>query len=373
MAEALGLSWLPAVAPTRDTVGDKKGVMITRAPGDPALVQLGSYVATVMQAQLNAAWTVIDTASTIARPGAIDGVRNGLGVVRRVYYHDPRKGVFIADDLPGLFVYRAKQNLKTSRPAQDAHRLSRQIGLMWLPGPPPSDEKESTERVSFRQAVSASIHNALTWKRHPSWTVAADDAIPAGLKTSFATSPSPLVITSFDGAKLTVAPQRSASITTTVAPGAYDTTKPIVWTGIDERRDVIVQRTYLTNANGGETVPTILRFTEITKVEIPEMLLSTGAMTLGWWSSYEKPQGSLVMRACAFSYMQMTDIRDVDFEIKRVGEQAPIPMSGIEVLVAVGEDSFWDPDFRAQTPYDVEAHVQRVDGTDFTSLEIEGS
>jgi len=373
VAEALGLSWLPAAVPTRGTVGDQTGVMQTRSPGDPALVQLGSYVATVMQAQLNDAWMVIDTSSPIVRPGAIDGTRDGVGVVRRVYYHDPRKGAFIAENLPGLFVYQPKQNLKTNRPAQDAHRLTRQVGIMWIPGPPPSEEKESTERASFRQAVRASLHNAFTWKRHPAWTVAADDAIPEGLKTSFGTSTSPLTITNFNGSQLAIAPQRSAMVSTTVAPGAYNTSEPIVWTGLDERRDTVIQRVYLTNPNGGETIPTVLRFKSIVRVDIPAMLLITGAIKLGWWDSYEKAQGSLVMRACAFSYMQITDIRDVDFEIKRSGDQASIPVSGVEALVSVGEDTFWDPDFRAQRPYDIEAHVQHVDGTDFTSVEIEGS
>lgn len=373
MAEALGLSWLPAAVPTRGTVGDQKGVMQTRAPGDPALVPLGSYIAIVMQTQLNDAWNVIDTASTITKPGTIDGTRDGVGIVRRVYYHDPRKGVFIADHLPGLFLYQPKQNLKANRPAQDAHRLTRQLGVMWIPPPSPSEEKDSTERASFRQAVRASLHNAFTWKRHPAWTVAADDAIPEGLHTSLGTSTSPTTLTSFDGSQLTVDPQRSAMITTTPALGAYNTNEPIVWTGIDERRDTVIQRVYLTNPDGGEALPTVLRFKRIVQVDIPAMLLTTGAIQLGWWDSYEKAQGSLVMRACGFSYMQITDLRDVDFEIRRTGDQTPIPVSGVEALISVGEDSFWDPDFRAQRPYDIEAHVQHVDGTDFTSLEIEGS
>jgi len=365
MSEAIGLSWLPAIAPTRNA--DKS--IATRAPGDNALVPLGSYVATVMQAQLGAAWTVLDSTAAVTLSGTIDGTRDGANVVRRVYYHNPRKGTFIGADLPGLFVYRFDAPEKNQRVAQDAHRRQGTIGLLWIPNEAPTGDIRTDEWTTFKNSVSGSLHNALTWKRHPAWTVTADDAIPAGLKASTATSTAAVVLTSFTGPTLPATPKRSFSITTTAAAGAYNITDPILVTGTDERGTFTV-KLYLTDADGGETVATVLRFTAITRVELPAQLLTTGTYTLGWWENYEKTQGSLVMRACAFSRMDLREIRDVAFEIKREGLPS-IPVTGVEAIVDTAEDPFWDPDFRAQTPYVIEAHVRRTDGTDFTDLEID--
>lgn len=367
MTEALGRAWLPAVVPTRNA--DRS--IATRAPGDPALPLLGSYIATVMQAQLNDAWTTLDSRADISLPSMVDDTRAGVGVVRRVYYHNPRKGVFVGADLPGLFVYRYDNPVKMTRPAQDAHRRNGQIGLLWIPGEGPSKDIERNEWDTFRNSVSASMHNALTYKRHPAWTAPDDDAIPAGLKTTASTSTSAIIITSFNGSNLTVNPKRSASITTSATTGAFNTNEPIIWTGEDEVGS-FTERTYLTNANGGETIPTVMRFKKITRVELPAMLLATGSYTLGWWDSYEKAQGSLIQRVCGFITMSLRDIRDVSFDITREGpdkELGPLKVTGVEAVLDVGEDQFWDPDFRARTPYVVEAHVRRPDGEDFTALE----
>lgn len=369
MSEAIGLSWLPAAVPTRYTVGDRTSAIQTRAPGDSALVPLGSYVATVMQAQLGAAWTALDSNASVVLPGTIDGARNGANIVRRVYYHNPRKGTFIGADLPGLFVYRFDAPAKGQRVAQDAHRRQGAIGLLWIPGEPPTGDIGIDEWSTFKNSVSGSLHNAMTWKRHPSWTIAADDAIPAGLMPSAATSTSAVVLTSFTGPALTASPKRAFSITTTAAPGAYNIADPILVTGKDERGTFTV-KLYLTDTDGGETVATVLRFADITKVELPAQLLATGAYTLGWWENYEKTQGSLVIRACAFSRMELREVRDVSFDLKRTGLEN-ITVTGVEAIVDTAEDAFWDPDFRAQTPYAIEAHVQRTDGIDFTDLEID--
>lgn len=369
MAEAIGLSWLPAAVPTRYAVGDRTSAIETRAPGDPALVPLASYVATVMQAQLGDAWTVLDSRAEVAIAGGVDGDRDGANIVREAYYFDPRKGTFIEANLPGLFVYRFNQAAKNQRVAQDAHRRQGTIGILWIPGEPPTGDIDAGEWHTFRNSVSGSLHNALTWKRHPSWTVTADDAVPAGLKASTATSTSAVVLTSFTGPLLAPVPKRAFSITTTAAPGAYNIADPIIVTGTDERGSFSV-KLYLTSADGGETVATVLRFTAITKVELPAQLLTTGSYTLGWWANYEKTQGSLVMRACAFSRMELREVRDVSFELRRPGLDN-ITVTGVEAIVDTAEDAFWDPDFRAQTPYVIEAHVRRPDGIDLTDLEID--
>lgn len=372
MSDAIGASWLPALAPTRVLRGQSQ-VMTTRAVGDPALVTLGSFVATVMQAQLGTAWTALDSRAALPIAGAVDGTRSGLNVVRRVYYHNPRKGNFVADDLPGLFVYRFEAPEKAERFAQDAHRRQGAIGLLWLASPAPSVEIQRTERDPFNNVVSGSLHHALTFKRHPSWTIAEDDAAPEGMKTSFATSTSPVTVTVFNGslAGATMRPPRSASITTAAAPGAYST-DPIWFAGVDEFGKTFRDSVVL-SADGGETAPTVQRFARYTEVTLPAMLLATGAITLGYWDSYEKPAGSLVQRACGFSSMVLREVRRQPFEVLPDKGVAAIPMVGVEAILDVGEDEYWDPDVHARTPYDVEAHVRRTDvDIDFTSLEIDG-
>lgn len=372
MADAIGATWLPVLAPSTAVVGITSTVT-TRAPGDPALVTLGSYLATVMQAKLNAAWAVLDTASSVVLPGKVDGTRDGVGIVRTVYYHDPKEGDFVAANLPALFLYRQgrTQPARFTRLTSDAFRRNQVLVATWV-ATPTDIHRQRAERDPFMNAVNGVMHHALTYKRDPSWTIAADDRDLDGLKTSTATSTSAVTVTSFDGAlaSTTMRAQRSVAITAAPAVGAYST-EPIVVTGYDNRDRLFSAKTAFTSANGGETVVTGLRFARVTSVAFPEMLLNTGAYTIGYWDSPDKRAGSLVQRACQFANMTLREIRYQPFEVARGKGEDPVRLLGVEATVDVAEDQFWDPDVHATTPYTIEAHTQRADGDDYQSVEIE--
>lgn len=367
MSDALGAAWLPALVPSTTVQGNTR-IITTRAPGDPALVTLGSFLATVMQDQLNAAWAVLDTASTPTRPDTVDGTRDGVGVVRGVHYHDPSEGAFLAANLPALFVYRhTKQPARYQRVAADAHRRIQPIVVTWVTAPV-EVERQAT-RQPFANAVNAVLHHALTWKRHPSWVTPADERDLDALKTSFATSTGAVTISTFNGvmAGQTMAPPRPICFTATAAVGAYST-NPIVVTGVDKNGTFQDTASFAT-ANGGATVTTIFPFASPTSIALPAMLLTSGSLQIGYWDSPEKRGGSLVQRACGFSDMRLREIRFQPFNIARERGAEPVRLLGVEAVIDVSEDSYWDPDVHAQTPYTTEAHVQQPDGTDFSSLE----
>lgn len=352
--------------------GDTR-VVTTRATGDVALAQIGSYVATTMQAQLNTAWLVLDPASSVVRPGAIDGTRDGVGVVRGVFYRDPKKGVFATPDLPCLFVYRMETPKRYMRIAQNGHRRISTVAVMWVTSPV-DESREKTERATFHNSVEASLHHALVYKRHPSWVMPADERDVDGLKTTFATSTSSVVLTAFNGALAgtEMVAARPVCMTNTAAAGAYSTER-IKVIGTDENDLPLTDWMEFATLNGGETITTILRFKTVTRVEIPEMATTGGSMTLGYWDSPDVRRGSLVQRAAVFQKMDLKEVRTVPFEIVRP-QQEPVPLIGVEAQIEVHEDAFLDPVVHAESPYDIEAHIQRSNGeTDFTSLEIEGT
>lgn len=370
MSDAIGLSWLPAVEPATAMKGLTR-VVTDRAPGDPALVTLGSYLATVMQSQLNDAWLKLHTSSAVTLTGSIDGTRDGVGVVRDVYFHDPSDGALVSANLPALFVYRGtKQPAQFKRIAADAHRRIQPISCTWVAAP--VDISRQRENIDpFVNSVNGSMHFALTWKRHPSWVIAADERDLDGLKTSFATSTSAQVITVFNGAlaDATMVSARPVAITVTAAAGAYSTGN-ITVEGTDKNGAALTVTMNLTTANGGETIVSILRFATVTRVTLPAMALTTGSITIGYYDSPDKRFGSLVQRACAFSDMRLLTARYLPFQVVREKELAPLTLLGLEATIEVHEDSIWDADVHAINPYTFEAHVQHADGTDFSELEI---
>lgn len=372
MSDYLGSAWLPALAPDRVTKG-QTSVVDTRAAGDPALVQVGSFLATVMQNQLNAAWLVLDTASAVVRPNTIDGVRDGVGVVRGVYYRDPKKGVFASPELPCLFVYRHEAPKKYVRVAQNGHRRISTIAVMWVSAPT-SETQDKGERAAFYNSVEASLFHALVYKRHPSWVIPADLRDLDGLRTAFATSTSAVTLSSFNGAlaSTTMVAARPVCLTNTAVTGAYSTGRIYV-NGTDENDNVLRDWMELSTLDGGETITTILRFATVTSVEFPAMATTTGSMTLGYYDSPDVRRGSLIQRAAGFVRLELKELRTMPFEIVRP-QQEPVPLLGVEAQIEIHEDSFLDPTIHAESPYDVEAHIQRDDGeTDYTSLEIEGT
>jgi hypothetical protein len=336
LSDVVGALSLPVAVPDVWPPTDR-----TLAPGDPALVQLGSFVATVLQADCGTAWEALDPGRP-AQPRAIDGVRLGEGVVRRVWFQDPRLGYFAPEDLPGLFVYRTAK-ADHARFKADEYRRRWPIAIAWLP-PRTEADAQRRQRDTFINAVTASLHRNLVFARHRAWVLDSDLAAPTGLLAAALTSSTSLTtITSFDGTLATfpLKPGRPLQISTSVAVGAYNTTDPIIVTGWLDSGATHTDKLYLTSANGGETVVGTWSFATPVSVTIPAQLLTTGSFTIGFYDSPDVKLGSLVQRVCGFLRMEMKGVSTQPIRVAQaVGE--PVVHVACEVTVDVTEEVDFD-------------------------------
>lgn len=357
MSDVVGLLGLPVAATTVTPYQERD-----LSPGDPALVQVASFAASVLQADCNMAWTVLSP----GKPDivdAIDGTLDGTGPARRAFFDDPRRGYFNDADLPALFVYRAAQTTSQWL-AADCQRLRSQIVVAWVM-PPTTDDDQRRQRSTFFHAVRSALHLALSQRRHASWTVDGDLADPDGLKTAFATSTSPVTISSFNGvlAGETMTAARPITITTAPAVGAYNTTAPIPVTALLDNGLAHTESVYLTDPDGGETIKTIFPFVSPTTVALPEMVTTAGSIEIGYADSPDVRKGSLLQRACRVRSMLLTRTQTSVLQVPRA-EMEPMPHEAIEFFLDVAEDSAPDPALRGFDPWDVEAHGTREHPSD---------
>lgn len=336
MSDAVGTLSLPVAAPTVSPVDER-----TLAPGDPALVQLGSFAATVLQADCGAAWEALDPGRP-EQPGAIDGVRHGKNVVRRVWFSDPRLGYFEPAELPGLFVFRAGKATHVRFKA-DVYRRAWPLMIAWLP-PKAETDPQRRERDTFANAVVASLQRAIVFGRHRSWVRDEDLAADTGvLATPVTTSTSPATITSFDGtlAGASLKPGRPVQVKVSAAAGAYNTTDPIAITGRLDSGVTFTDYLYLTATDGDETVIGLWSFTDITEVAIPAQLLTTGALTFGFYASPDVKLGSLVQRAAGLVRCQLMSIATPAMRVQ-MPNRDPESFVAVEATIDVVEELDFD-------------------------------
>lgn len=354
MSDLIGALSLPVAAPDVWPPTDR-----TLAPGDPALVPLGSFLATALQADCGAAWEKLDPGRR-DQPLAIDGARLGTGVVRRVWFQDPRLGYFAPEDLPGLFVYRTtKADYKRFK--ADEYRRTWPIAVTWLP-PRAEADPQRRQRDTFAHAIAASLHRNILFGRHRAWVLDSDLAAPTGLLAAAqTTATSPVTITSFDGALAAapLKPGRPVQILTSAATGAYNTTDPILVTGTLDSGVTFTDKLYLTNANGGETVIGTWSFATITSVTIPAQLLTTGTLSFGFYDSPAVRLGSLVQRACGFLRMEQKSLTTAPIQAKQpVGD--PLSYVACEAVLDVVEE----------VDFDLAEHAEELaDPTDASGLD----
>lgn len=341
MSDSIGALPLPAPAPTVWPPLDR-----SLAPGDPALLHLASFTATVLQADVGTAWAVLEPGRP-DQPLAVDGVRLGTGPVRRCWFSDPREGYFAPEDLPGLFVYRSGASTTDFErwSADNYHRKSR-IAIAWLPTKTEEDFQRR-ERDPFFNAVSGALHRAFTFRRHAAWILDSDLADADGLVAApVATSASPVTLAGaqLDGALAgaALAPGRPVQIVTSAAVGAYNTTAPIVVTGTLDNGVAHTDRLFLTSSNGGETVVGTWSFGRVTSVAIPAQLLTSGTITLGFYASPEAKFGSLVQRPAGLVRMALQSVAVTAIPVKRAND-VPLPYRGLELLLDVVESLGIDP------------------------------
>lgn len=104
--------------------------------------------------------------------------------------------------------------------------------------------------------------------------------------TTLATVASPTVVSGagLNGAMgaTSIAPfSRTLSVTTTAFASTYNTTDPIVVTGLDLDGNTITQNLLLTAAGGNQTIQGTKLFSSVVSIAIPAQLTTSGAFTFG--------------------------------------------------------------------------------------------
>jgi hypothetical protein len=297
MGDSLGILRLPVPVPLLNGKVRTK----TRAPGDPGLQVIASFIATVLQREIAAAWaSFIPNDPVLADHVDVD--RDGIGPVRMISFHDPRdmrrrqRSANLAD-FPALYVFRAADTSKLDQVAEDYPIRTTTILVTWVPRPP-SDTKVSESRDPFFNAVSVAVCAAINYGQHPAWILPSDLDQPTALLAATATSTAPATIAI--QAQPTIEPARRLLLTTAPAAGAYTVGSRVTFTGKNARGRQWSDTVTITNADGGEALHTVWPFSEATSMAVEAQALTTGSFTLGLHESSETMQGSMMERAAGF-------------------------------------------------------------------------
>ncbi len=356
--DSIGLLQLPTAPPP--AAGGATLVDKPQAVGDPALVVLADYLATVLNTDCQAAWEALVPAThrgVMRGPKGVEGVGRGT-VVREVFFMNPvplnPTGIntrFINEaNLPALYVYRDFRSGRKEQYASDVNRRTSTIKVEWI-APNTGDQIEMIVRAAFHNAIASALERAIRFGRHRSWIIANDDASPKAIATT-TTQTTDWVLTEAQlngpDATTTVYPARPVLITTLPQSVATYSLSPIRVVGLDGKHrswsDVITLESQL----GGEGVNSVWRFEKVTRVEFPGMPVAGAPIHVGYHVSPDQREGSLVMRHAGFSRMQILqpgDLRPVPTGQTGEGKDGPVMGTavGLEMSIQVEEDIIIDP------------------------------
>jgi hypothetical protein len=323
MPDRFGLLTLPVSA-------EPKG-----SPGDPALDVLGAFLSAVLAADVGAAW---------------EPLAPGRPVVRRVHHYSVFKRRFMKEDMPSLFLFRSGTG-KCEPYTADAYLRTQTVLVQWVY--PPAINEHQVERDPFVNAVGAAMERAIYRDRHSAWVVPSDRAAPDGLMLPVATSTQPTTVT---GSALTgplaerrVEVARSVTITTAPAPGAYAVGVPIPVVGRDERGRPLRDTVTLSAKDGGETVPTLWRFSAVSGLALPAMAGTAGTLSAGYADSPEVALGSLLNRHAGIFRLWVAkpaEVKPLLVAIKNPetrANDAPMAFEMVELALTVEELLEEDP------------------------------
>lgn len=343
MADRLGRLFLPAPPPRLTPAGQK-----TLSAGDPSFVELGSFLAAVLHAQVGPAFAVHVAGFQEMKDGVAPG-RDGTTAVRRVHHFDLRGGLYNLADAPLLAVFRDKrQGAGVERFAADWWRRTTNVYVQWVPLPATRTTR-SAEIFGFGNAVSAAIIAALQHGRHRAWVHDDDAAILDGILRARATSTSDATVTSFDGTAAGTALDvaRPLVAITSAAPGAYNVDEPIVVTGLDGAGRTIQVDIPLTKVNGGERAQSVWRLVRPLSAFIPAQLTTTGTIRIGYAASPLAREGSPILEHTGFEEILVASPGEW---IHLAQPGVPIADSFVdawEMVLTVREDVHADPDAHA--------------------------
>jgi hypothetical protein len=349
MSDAIGRLTFPLAPPAVYPAAERDVAQVVA----PHLHALGSFAATVLQAELGDAWRALAVGRG-AVPKAVDGLRAGDSIVRRVWHSDPRLGGFEPGDLPGLFVFDTN---KTDHPrvAADWYRGVSNVVLSWVPHRVDLDRRLH-EREPFFGAVDKVLSQAFARQRHPAWVVAADAAAPAGLLSApLASALTPTTITSFNGSLIPFPLDygRPVTVATSAAVGAYDVSEPVVVRGLLDDGNSFTDSLYLMDPDGGETVVGVWSFRTVTQLDVPAQLLATGAFTFGFYASPYARFGSLIQNVAGFTELQRATSQVLDLRVEKPNAR-PDVYRALEFSLTATDEHAFDP-LRTAQAYDPDA------------------
>ena len=331
-----------------------------QAVGDPALVILADFVATVLNHDCQAAWeTLVPTThrGIMRGPREVPGVGRGT-VVREVHFMNPvplnPTGVntrFINEsNLPALYVYREFRTGRRENYTSDANRRTSTIKIEWV-GPCTGDQVDAIVRAAFHNAIASTVEKAIRFGRHRAWVIADDEADPKALAMT-TTQTSNWVLSgnllNGLGASKAIFPARPILITTPPQTSASYPLQPIQIYGLNGSHRSWMDTITLTNALGGESVGSIWPFEKVTRIELPGAPVAGAPLHIGYALSPDQREGSLVARHAGFSRMQVIqpgDLRAVPTGQTGEGKDGPVMGAalGLEMSIQVEEDIVVDP------------------------------
>lgn len=356
--DRVGLLQVPISPPL--SVGGDALVDKPHAIGDPALVVLADYIATVLNHDCQAAWeTLVPTThrGIMRGPKGVEGVGRGT-VVREVHFVNPvplnPTGVntrFINEsNLPALYVYREFRSGRRENYSSDVNRRTSTIKVEWI-APCTGDQVDAIVRAAFHNAIASTVEKAIRFGRHRAWVIADDGAAPKAIATTN-TQTSDWVLTGnlLNGpdANVTIFPPRPVLITTIPQSVASFPLTPINVYGLNGNHRSWMDTITLTNALGGESVGSVWRFEKVTRIELPGAPVAGAPLCIGYALSPDQREGSLVARHAGFSRMQVIqpgDLRAVPTGQTGEGKDGPVMGAalGLEMSIQVEEDIVVDP------------------------------
>ena len=306
------------------------------SPADPALALIGDYLKTILNANAQAGFE-------LGRYG--DGE-----VVKTVFTVNPNGFVFDDELLPALFVHAPSGQFEQA--ADDWLEDTTALKVVWML-PTLGVEAVDVRREFFRP-VAKLIAAALRTCRDPLWQWPADTDVESlsieadddSLVLSIATALAPVTLS---GAGLTgqragqtFSPRLSPTVTTDiVGVDTFNTTSPILFTGVDWYGRTRTRSKTLTKVRGGETLFVNEDIRSVTSITQPAHLSTLGTIrfgTLGW-----NGKGSLLKKLAGLSHIRVGGWRAQPVTITELdGDAATKPARSavyetLEVDVAIRE------------------------------------
>jgi len=319
-------------------VTDRYGAVTLPAPlgedpaGDPGLGVLGSFLQSVINARLGAAWAEV-------MPGKFP--------VETVIADDPEERNFNEKNLPALYLTRTKG--KFEQLADDIRVAEDTIRILWIL--PPAPQAKARLRNKMMTAAARAADACLRRGRYAGWVHAADLADADAVMTA---RPTALVAEAlggddFDGevGSSPLVTPRKATITASSAVGAYSLS-PVYIEGYDADGAVIGESLTPVSADGGWTLEGSLEFSRVLRADVPAQALTTGSWTIGHTADQDADrEGSAVLLHAGIAKLVPTSTWEDTKVTIQITDGKPRVYEAMQLMLTAVEH--WDADIEDGT------------------------